>query len=206
MDDDTVGGSGYTLEDLSAYLDRGRAPAIAAIDTNAECQAVLASLERFGALSRELVDRESREPLAEGWFDSVMRDVTREVRAGRDIPLVAPGERIELVITEGAVRELVREAGDAVDGVIVGRTSLDGDLDEAGAVVSVRVTISVRFGMPLTAVADAVRAAVAEALSLHTALRVAAVDVVVDNIHTALEEAGEAEGTGGAGEQRARDE
>ena len=30
--DTGVGGSGYTIDDLSDYLDRGRSPAIAAID------------------------------------------------------------------------------------------------------------------------------------------------------------------------------
>lgn len=182
--DDTIGNSGYTLEDLSAYLDRGRTPAIAAIDTDAECQAVLASLERFGSLSRELVGREA-EPVPQGWFDLVMRDVTRELRAGRDIPLTAPDERVEMVITEGAIRELVREAGDAVPGVLVGRTTIDGDMDQLGAEVSVRVTISVLFGRRLADASRAVRDAVIDALGAHTALWVSGVDVVVDNVHTA---------------------
>lgn len=182
--DETIGNSGYTLEDLSAYLDRGRTPAIAAIDTDAEAQAVLASLERFGALSRELVELES-EPVPQGWFDRVMRDVTRELRAGRDIPLTAPDDRVETVITEGAIRELVREAGDAVPGVLVGRTTVSGDMEQLGAEVSVRVTISVLFGRRLAEVSAAVRDAVMAALAAHTSLRVREVDVVVDNIHTA---------------------
>ncbi|WP_371357815.1 hypothetical protein, partial [Salmonella sp. M127] len=53
---DDVGGSGYSLEDLSAYLDRGRTPRIPAIERNAECQALMASMERMGRLSREIVD------------------------------------------------------------------------------------------------------------------------------------------------------
>jgi len=182
--DDTIGNSGYTLEDLSAYLDRGRTPAIAAIDTDAEAQAVLASLERFGALSRELVERES-EPVPQGWFDQVMRDVSRELRAGRDIPLAEPDDRVEMVITEGAIRELVREAGDAVPGVLVGRTTVTGDMQQLGAEVSVRVTISVLFGRRLGEASAAVRDAVRRALDAHTALRVSGVDVVVDNVHTA---------------------
>ena len=182
--DETIGDSGYTLEDLSAYLDRGRTPRIADIETDAEARAVLSSLERFGALSRELVERET-EPVTPGWFDAVMRDVTRELRAGRDIPLAAPDERVEVVITEGAIRELIREAGDAVPGVLVGRTTIDGVTDELGAEVSVHVTISVVFGRPLADAARAVREAVTHALNVHTALRVGAVDVVVDNIHTA---------------------
>ena len=165
-------------------------PAIAANDTDAEAQAVLASLERFGVLSRELVGRES-EPVPEGWFDKVMRDVTRELRAGRDIPLSAPDERVEMVITEGAIRELVREAGDAVPGVLVGRTTVSGDIEQLGGAVSVRVTISVLFGRRLAEASAAVRHAVSTALGAHTTLRVTQVDVVVDNVHTAEKSEGE---------------
>ena len=42
--DDDIGGSGYSLEQLSDYLDRGRTPAIAEIDENPACQAMLDSL------------------------------------------------------------------------------------------------------------------------------------------------------------------
>src|SRR5689334_24329059 len=111
----TIGGSGYTLDDLSAYLDRGRTPRIAAIEDDAECQAVLAEIERPGALSRRLVEQ-SAEPIDAGWLDRLMGGLGRELRAGRDLPYPDSTPERRFVITEGAVREIVRRAGDEVDG------------------------------------------------------------------------------------------
>ena len=105
-DVDDVGGSGFSLEDLSAYLDRGRTPRIPAIERNAECQALLASMERMGHLSREIIDEQAAEPLAESWYDEIMREVMREFRAGRDIPLARTADGTQLVVTEGALYEL----------------------------------------------------------------------------------------------------
>ena len=42
---------GVTLEELAAYHDRGRTPAIAAIEGDPQCRAVLDSMDRLGALS-----------------------------------------------------------------------------------------------------------------------------------------------------------
>lgn len=176
-----VGGSGYTLEDLSAYLDRGRRPAIAAIDTNAECQSVLASMERMGALSRALVAHESTRPLDEKWYDGIMQEVMREFRAGSDIPLLPHDPESGLFVTEGALYELVRAAGDEVPGILVGRTKLRRD-DETGA-FDVTITVSVRFGERVDEVAEAARAAVAAAIQSQGELRVGRVDVTVDNVH-----------------------
>lgn len=180
-DDRGVGGSGYSLEDLSAYLDRGRTPRIAAIDTNAECQSVLASMERMGALSRDLVARESARPLDEGWYDGLMREIMREFRAGSDIPLRTAEPESGLYVTEGALYELVRAAGDEVPGILVGRTKLRRDA-ETGE-FDVTITVSVRFGERVEEVADAARAAVAAAIESQGDLRVRSVDVTVDNVH-----------------------
>ncbi len=187
MTDDTdadergVGGSGYTLEDLSAYLDRGRTPAIAAIDTNAECQSVLASMQRMGALSRDLVASESTRPLDESWYDGLMREIMREFRAGSDIPLSSADPDAGIFVTEGALYELVRAAGDEVPGILVGRTRLRRD-EETGA-FDVTITVSVRFGERVDDVADAARAAVAAAIQSQGDLRVRSVDVTVDDVH-----------------------
>jgi hypothetical protein len=182
VSDDGIGGSGYSLEDLSDYLDRGRSPAIPEIDTNAECQAVLASLERMGALSRSLVEEEATE-VDETWFDGLMREVAREVRAGRDIPLAASEPATQLVVTEGAIRALVRELGDALPGVVVERTRIEGDVTDAGAEVSVQIAISVGFGRSLPHAADEVRRVARSAIERHTGRRVTTVDVTVDALH-----------------------
>lgn len=174
-----VGGSGYSLEELSAYHDRGRTPRIAAIEGDAQCRALLASMEHLAGLSRELVDREADAPLPESWYDGVMREVVREFRAGRDIPLRDPADGVALVVTEGALRELVRHAGDAVPGVLVGRVGIA----SAGDALDIRISVSVRFGRRVPdAVAD-VRAAVRAAIDRHGDLRAGRIDVTVDDVH-----------------------
>lgn len=178
---DDIGDSGYTLEQLSDYLDRGRTPANPAIDDNAECQAVLASLERVGALSRDLVTRDAElDPtLDESWLSSLFSAITREVKAGRDIPLTSPDPQTRLSITEGAIRELVRAAGDSVDGVIVGRCSL---VDSDGG-VRVELSVSVLLGTPVREAAELVRQRVFSELLKHTELTVESVDVTVADVH-----------------------
>lgn len=183
---DDIGGSGYSLEDLSAYLDRGRVPRIPAIERNAECQAVLASMERMGRLSREIVEEQAAEPLSESWYDDVMREVMREFRAGRDIPLARADDGTELVVTEGALYELIRSVGDGVEGLLVGRVRLN--QPEPDAPLDVRVTVSVRFGRAMTRAVDEMREGIRTAIERHGDLRVGRVDVTVGDVHMDGEE------------------
>ena len=186
MDEDDIGGSGYSIDDLSAYLDSGRTPRNEAIERNAECRSVLASLEHMGRLSRELMESEARESAADdsspAWLRNVLTTISREVRAGRDIPYPGADERTTLAVTEGAVRSAIRAAGDEIPGVLVTRSRLDGDLDSPGAPLRVEVAISVLFGRPMQAAADAVRASVASALAQHSPLRVDSIDVRVEDV------------------------
>ena len=196
--EDDIGGSGFGLDELAAYRDRGRTPAIPAIDDNAECQAVLDSLERLGDLSRELVERDAVSlPVDDSWLAGILNAIAFEVRAGHDIEFpVEPADTggdsgadavadapTRLTITEGAIREIVRWAGDSVPDVLVGRVALLGDTTDPTAEITVEVTISAAFPAPLAERADAVRVAVAGALLAHTPLRVARVDVTVGEIH-----------------------
>ncbi|MBN9213061.1 MAG: hypothetical protein BGO45_14280 [Microbacterium sp. 71-36] len=185
-DVDDVGGSGYSLEDLSAYLDRGRTPRIPAIERNAECQALLASMERMGRLSREIVDEQATEPLAESWYDEIMREVMREFRAGRDIPLTRTADGTQLVVTEGALYELIRTVGDDVAGVLVGRVRID--QPEPTDALDVRVTVSVLFGYPMQRTVDLMRDGIRAAIERHGELRVGRVDVTVGDVHVDVED------------------
>ena len=185
-DVDDVGGSGYSLEALSAYLDRGRTPRIPAIERNAECQALLASMERMGRLSREIVDEQATEPLAESWYDEIMREVMREFRAGRDIPLATTADGTQLVVTEGALYELIRTVGDGVDGVLVGRVRID--QPDPTSPLDVRVTVSVLFGYPMEETVDRMREGIRAAIERHGELRVGRVDVTVGDVHVDLED------------------
>ena len=188
---DDIGGSGYSLEQLSAYRDRGRVPAIAAIDDNAECQAVLDSLDRMGALSRQLVEQDAAaRPVDENWLAGLLGAIAFEVRAGQDIeyPSDSPSDDgadspTRLTITEGAVREIVRWAGDSVPDVLVGRVGIVGDPTDPAVPLTIEVSISAPFGAPLTDQANAVRVAVAAALLAHTPLTVSTIDVTVTEVH-----------------------
>lgn len=193
-DDDSIGGSGFTLDELSDYLDRGRQPAIPEIDENAECQAMLASLDRVQELSRDLVaqDAAALPPVDESWLGALLSTIGREVRAGRDIPFATSDPTTSLVITEGAVRGLIRAAGDSVDGVLVGTCSIDGDIDGdidggggdvPGSHVTVDLTISVILGVPVRELAQAVRERVRSELLAHTELAVDEVNVTVTDVH-----------------------
>ncbi len=185
-DVEDVGGSGYSLEDLSAYLDRGRTPRIPAIERNAECQALLASMERMGRLSREIVDEQAAEPLAESWYDGIMREVMREFRAGRDIPLARTEDGTQLVVTEGALYELIRTVGDDVPGLLVGRVRID--QPEPTAPLDVRVSVSVLFGYPMQGTVDLMRDGIRAAIERHGELRVGRVDVTVGDVHVDVED------------------
>lgn len=181
----TIGGTPYTLEDLSAYADRGRTPRIAAIEEDAECRAVLDGIERLGVMSRELLAEDvARAPhVDESWIDRVLSSIGRELRAGRDIPLADPDAQTSTVITEGALRELTRAAGDAVEGVIVGGSRITGDLGAPDGSVSVELTISVVTGSVVRERAEAVRENVRSELQRHTRLRIEGIDVTVVDLH-----------------------
>lgn len=183
---EAIGRSGYTLEDLSAYLDRGRTPRISAIERDAECQAVLASMERMGRLSRELIEEQAAEPLADSWYDHIMREVMREFRAGRDIPLARTEDGTEIVVTEGALYELIRCVGDQIPGALISRVRLD--QPETGGPLSIRIAMSVRFGRRITEVVDDVRESVRAAVERHGDLRVGIIDVTVGDVHLDGEE------------------
>lgn len=178
-----IGDSGYTLEELAAYHDRGRTPAIPAIEGDPQCRAVLDSMDRLGALSRDLLERESTVELEESWFQKILGEVARESRAGRDLPMDADGD-VTLVMTEGAVRGLVRDAGDGIEGVLVERVDVRIDDEAPGdaRTVDVALSISVLYGLALPTVAERVRKEVLRAFAEHSTWPVGHVDVTIDSL------------------------
>ncbi|WP_249959035.1 Asp23/Gls24 family envelope stress response protein [Clavibacter nebraskensis] len=141
-------GAPLDMAALADYLDRGRTPRIAAYEDDPETRNALRALEHMRDLGRELVEVEAEEADAPGddFFRGVLAHISRESRAGRDIPLSHPDPAVRLALTEGAVRTLVRQAGDEVPGVLVGRCTLDGDVTRAGEPVRVALTLSVVWG------------------------------------------------------------
>ena len=145
----------------------------------------LRALERVRALSGALIDDDAAHLPAptESWFGSILTQVRREARAGRDIPLASTDPDVELTITEGAVRGIVREAGDSVSGVLVGRCRLQGDVADPDADIAVEVTISVFWGVPIADAAQQVRERIHSRLLTQTELRVSTIDVRVEDVY-----------------------
>jgi len=181
-DGDTV--DGVPVDRLGDYLDAGRTPRDPAIEGSAACRLYLQSLTRVRELSRASLEHEAaRRPDRDGaWIDGLLDSIRREVVRGREIPVSHPDASVRLSVTEAAARGLVRRAGDAQPGVVLGSTTFEGDLSTAGADVAVRVTAAARFGLDLGAVADELRARIADALTRHTGLTVTRVDVLVDDV------------------------
>jgi len=184
--------AGVSTERLSDYLDSGREPYDPLIEDDPACLAQLLALQRLRSLSVGLVESDvAASPAPDpSWIAGVMDRVRRESRTGRDIPLASPDARSTLHITEGAVRSLVREAGDAVPGAVVVSCGLAGDVGVADAPVRVDVAVSVVYGADVRQVADRVRAAVAAALTRQTELVVEALDVTVRDVHLGARDGG----------------
>lgn len=180
MSDETV-----TLERLSDYLDRGRFPYDPAIEDDPENASQLASLARLRVLAGRVVadDALNVPPPDPSWLGEVMSRVRQEARAGRDIPLGSSDPRTILHVTEGAVRGLIREAGDSVPGAVVISCSINGEVATPATPVRIEVVISALRGEFVPVMADDVRAAVSSVLARQTELTVEAVDIVVGDVH-----------------------
>jgi len=174
-----------SMERLSDYLDAGREPYDPEIESDPSALAQLAALARLRSMTAGLVAEDAAaEPAPDpSWIAGVMSRVRLESRTGREIPLSSPDPRSTLHVTEGAVRSLIREAGDSVPGAVVISCGIVGDVDRPDAVVGVEVAISALFGTTVPDVADAVREAVAAHLAAQTELVVEAVDVTVRDVH-----------------------
>jgi hypothetical protein len=166
-DDERFGG--FTLEELSDYLDADRTPARPDIDADPEAAEALVRLEALRTASHDLLDAEAAEDSASdaGWIASVLASVRTTAHAGRDVPVPDEDPASTLVVTEGALRALVRSLGDEVPGVVVRRTRFTGDVTTAGGPVDVEVSIAASADGPVHLRAEALRSIVEDALAAH---------------------------------------
>jgi uncharacterized alkaline shock family protein YloU len=176
---------GHSIEELSDYLDAGRVPRNASIESSPGCLIALASLERLRAAAWALLEAEAdAEPERDSaWIGRLMGTISREARAGRDIPISSDDASVALSLTEGSVRGLIRAAGDEVGGVLIASCSLDGDVTLPGEPITVDITASVAWGLSLPLLAADLRASILEALGRHTELVVEKVNVTIRDIH-----------------------
>lgn len=175
---------GHTFEELTDYLDAGREPADPSIEGSAGCQLALDALERLRGLTPTLIAADAAaSPQADaGWIDRILSGIALDARSGRRIPYSSPDPRIDLGVTEGAVRGLIRAAENDVPGVLVGRCRLDGDVTAPGAPIRIDVDASVPYGAPIPRLAERLREAIGARLAAHTELVVARIDITIHDI------------------------
>ncbi|MCK2035886.1 hypothetical protein KZC51_07035 [Microbacterium sp. SSW1-49] len=176
---------GHTLEELSDYLDAGRHPSDPTIDGSPGCRLALDALERLQGLGGQLIDADAAAApdVDESWVDRILSGIALDARAGRRIPFDAPEPSVDLGITEGAVRGLIRSAENAVPGVLVGRCRLDGDVTIAGAPIRIDIEASARFGESIPRLAERLRAEAEQRLRAHTELNIVAIDVRIRDVY-----------------------
>ncbi len=180
---------GHSMDDLVDYLDRGRTPTDPTIENSPGCQIALGALTRLRTLSETLLEAEAaaEPPRDDTWVSDILSYIGMEARAGRDIPLGHENPEVELSISEGAVRGLIRAAGDEAGGVLMGRCGLEGDVTVPGEPITVTVETTVLWGEPIPAAVARVRAAIAGVLRKHTELNLVAVDVMVSDVQATAE-------------------
>ncbi|TIH33587.1 hypothetical protein D4765_14730 [Subtercola vilae] len=176
---------GHTIEQLNDYLDAGRQPLDPSIENSPGCQIALSAMLRLREMSRTLLETDvlSEPAPTDTWVSGILNRIGLEARAGRDIPVQHPSPAAKLTLTEGAVRGLIRAAGDTVGGLLIGRVRLVGDVTLAGEPITVLVDASVFWGEPIVAAAARVREAIYAELLKHTELTVASIDVTVHDVH-----------------------
>ena len=175
---------GHTLDELTDYLEAGRRPADRSIDESPGCQLALDALERLHGLGAELLAAEAAaEPAVdESWVDRVLSGIAMDARAGRRIPFASSDPHVDLAITEGAVRGLVRAAESAVPGLLIGRCRLEGDVTVADAPIRIRIDASALHGQPIPVVAEQLRVEVDRRVRAHTELNIVAIDIAIRDI------------------------
>lgn len=184
---------GHSLDELADYLATGSSPYEGHYRQCPQCQSGLASLRSLGDLTRSLAEDDARTAAeSDGWLQDILSNLRLETRAGRSIPIASDDPDDGLSETEGAVVALIRRTGDDIDGVTIGKCRLHGDITEPGAQTRVELNVTALHGYRLPTLVDALRSAVAEALTTHTELDIQGVDITVTDLF----------GTDGAGEDQ----
>jgi uncharacterized alkaline shock family protein YloU len=175
---------GHTLDELSDYLDAGRMPADPTIDHSPACQLALEALGGVRAASLSMMEREAEDfaVIDESWIDAIIGAISLDVHAGRDIPL-ASAPSMQLSVTEGAVKGLVRAAGDRVPGLLVGRCLLHGDVTTAGSEITLSIDTIAYWGESIPDAVTRLRDDVSALIAEHTELSISAIDITVRDIH-----------------------
>jgi hypothetical protein len=144
------------------------------------CQAALAEIHLLRAAASSLAAERVRPPPE--LHAQVMAAVRAVMTTSQRIALPGPaGNR--LVISEHAAAVILRAAGDTVDGVRARSCRLEPDTPDPGTPADLKLSISLRFNMPVSAAARAVRASVRTAARAQLGLTLGRVDVDVVDVY-----------------------
>lgn len=170
---------------LSDYLDRGETPPDDFLNQAPENRIAFDALIRFRSMAQDILTEDvTEEPERDdSWVTGILSNIHREARAGRSIPVSHPSPKAVLSLTEGAVRGLIRSAGDGVAGSFIGSCRLEGDVTTPGSPVTVNVDASVFWGERMPQTAQRLRDAITTTLLHHTELNIVAVNVTITDVH-----------------------
>lgn len=174
---------GHTIDELAAYLDAGRVPYDPAIEESAACRHALAALERLHAVSADLLSDPPAGEEDDSWVAGVLAHIAADAHAGADFPVAVTAEGDEVVMTEGALRALLRAVGDDEPGVLVGRIRFAGDLADPSSTVVITVDVTLAQGLPIPLATSRLRAAMRSAVERHIGLQ-PVLDIVVRDLTT----------------------
>jgi hypothetical protein len=148
----------------------------------AHCQAALNEIRPLRTATSELAAEPVRPPAD---LSSKVMVVVRARTASA--PRVAlPGTAgNRLFISERAAAFILRAAGDTVDGVRARSCQLTPDPHDLSTSTDLKLSISLRFGMPALAAARAVRMAVRAAARAQLGLTLGRIDIDVVDVHAA---------------------
>jgi hypothetical protein len=171
---------GHDVDQLWDYLARD------ALDRHARscehCQAALTEIRPLRAATNVLATEPVRPPA--DLHARVMAVVRERMAAAPGIALPGP-EGNGLFISERAAAIILRAAGDTIDGVRARSCRLRPDAPNTSTGTDLRLSISLRFDLPVLAAAGAVRAAVRTAARAQLGLTLGRVDIDVVDVHTA---------------------
>ncbi len=144
------------------------------------CQAALAEIRPLLDATTELAAEPVFPP--DDLSARIMTVIRARIHPGVRIPLPGPtGMRLD--ISERAAAMILRAAGDTVDGVRTRSCRLTPASQDGHASASLKLTISLRYGMAAPAAAQAVRGAVRAAASRQLGLNLTDTDIEVVDIH-----------------------
>lgn len=175
---------GYTLERLADYLDAGRQPYDPGIESSPACRHALAALRRLQDVAADLLDDGDEEDVAdeEAWVTRIMGHISLDAHAGADFPLTSDDPDVTLVMTEGALRALIRAVGDDQPGFLIGRVQFHGDLNRPATLLTIRVHVTVRHGIRIPPAVDLLRDEISATVHKHTDFQDLQIDITVQDL------------------------